>query len=170
MCCCSVTQSCLTLCSPMDCSPPGTSVHGISQARTPEQVAIPFSRESSQPRDWTHAFCIGRWIPYHWATWGAQLNVYPHTSIPKHMNTTYVYNRHSGYCSGGELAQEQLHWSRFTLQWASQSSLEKALLPLPSDMHAQKFRKPSIRMSSFRTHFSSGSINLFMIFTWLFTF
>ena len=40
-------QSCLTLCDPMDCSPPGSSVHGILQARILEWVAIPFSRESS---------------------------------------------------------------------------------------------------------------------------
>ena len=40
-------QSCLTLCDPMDCSPPGFSVHGISQARMLEQVAISFSRGSS---------------------------------------------------------------------------------------------------------------------------
>ena len=42
-----VTQSCLSLCNPMDCSPPGSSVHGILQARILEWVAIPFSRESS---------------------------------------------------------------------------------------------------------------------------
>ena len=38
-----VTQSCLTLCDPMDCSPPGSSVHGISQAKILEWVAIFFS-------------------------------------------------------------------------------------------------------------------------------
>ena len=43
----STTQSCLTLCDPTDCSPPGSSVHGILQARTLEWVAIPFSRGSS---------------------------------------------------------------------------------------------------------------------------
>ena len=48
-----VTQSCLTLCNPMDCSPPGSSVHGILQARILEWVAISFSRGSSQPRDRT---------------------------------------------------------------------------------------------------------------------
>ena len=37
-------QSCLTLCDPMDCNPPGSSVHGIFQARIPEWLAIPFSR------------------------------------------------------------------------------------------------------------------------------
>ena len=48
-----VTQSCPTLCYPVDCSPPGSSVHGISQARILEWVAISFSRGSSQPRDQT---------------------------------------------------------------------------------------------------------------------
>ena len=46
-----VAQSCLTLCSLMDCSTPGPSVHGILQARILERVAIPFSRGSSQLRD-----------------------------------------------------------------------------------------------------------------------
>ena len=45
--CSSVTQSCLTLCDPMDRSPPGSSVHRILQASIVEWVAIPFSRESS---------------------------------------------------------------------------------------------------------------------------
>ena len=46
-----VTQSCLPLCDPMDCSSPGSSAHGILQARILEWVAIPFSRGSSQPID-----------------------------------------------------------------------------------------------------------------------
>ena len=46
-----VTQLCLTLHDPMDYSPPGSSVHGISQARILECVAIFFSSSSSQPRD-----------------------------------------------------------------------------------------------------------------------
>ena len=46
-----VPQSCPTLCYPMDCSPPGSSVHGIFQARVLEYGAISFSRGSSQPRD-----------------------------------------------------------------------------------------------------------------------
>ena len=48
-----VTQSCPTLCDPMDCSLPGFSVHGILQARIVEWVTISFSRGSSQPRDQT---------------------------------------------------------------------------------------------------------------------
>ena len=51
--CVLVTQSCLILCDPMDCSPPGSSVHEILQARILEWVAISFSRGSSQPKDQT---------------------------------------------------------------------------------------------------------------------
>ena len=54
-------QSCPTLCDPMDYSPPGSSVCGLSQARILEWVAISFSKGSSRPRDRTHVslvFCI----------------------------------------------------------------------------------------------------------------
>ena len=62
-------QLCLTLCDPMDCSPPGSSVHGILQARILEWVDLPSSRESSQPRDQTcipYVPCTGRYILHHW--------------------------------------------------------------------------------------------------------
>ena len=67
MCCVLVTQSCLTLCDPMYCSPPGSSVPGILQARIQEWVAISFSRGSSQLRDSTcisYISCIGRRLLY----------------------------------------------------------------------------------------------------------
>ena len=51
-------QLCLTLCDPMDCSPPGFSVHGILQARILEWVAVPSIRWSSWPRDQTQVSCI----------------------------------------------------------------------------------------------------------------
>jgi len=53
-----VTQSCLTLCNPMDCSLRGSSIHDILQARILEWIAISSSRGSSQPRDRTHVSCI----------------------------------------------------------------------------------------------------------------
>ena len=62
-----ITQSCPTLCNPMDCSPPGSSVHGILQARVLEWGAMPSSRGSSQPRDRTevcYVSCVGRWVLY----------------------------------------------------------------------------------------------------------
>ena len=63
-------QSCPTLCDPMDCSPPGSSVHGLLQARILEWVAMPCSRGSSWPRDRTqvsYASRVGRW-PW-WLRW-----------------------------------------------------------------------------------------------------
>ena len=54
----SVAQLCLTLCNPMDCSPPGSSVHRISQAKILERVAFPSSRGSSRPVDQTRVSCI----------------------------------------------------------------------------------------------------------------
>ena len=73
-----VTQSCLTLCNSLDCSPPGSSVHGILQARILERVAIPFFKGSSQPRDWTYVSCIaGRFFTI-WAI--REVSYYP---IPK---------------------------------------------------------------------------------------
>ena len=53
------------LCSPMDCSPPGSSIHGILQARVLEWVAISFSRGSSWPRDWTWVSSIAGRCFYH---------------------------------------------------------------------------------------------------------
>ena len=51
---CLVAQLCQTICDPLDYSPPGSSVHGIFQARILEWVAISYSRESSWPRYWTY--------------------------------------------------------------------------------------------------------------------
>ena len=64
----SVTQSCLTLCDPMDNSPLGSSVHGILQARIPEWVAMPSSRGPSPSRDPIHlsnVSCIYRHVLFH---------------------------------------------------------------------------------------------------------
>ena len=73
----SFVQSSPTLRNPMDCSLPGSSVHGISHARILEQIAISFSRGFSWPRDPTHVAYfsyMGRWILYHWVTWEAVIN------------------------------------------------------------------------------------------------
>ena len=62
------TQSCLTLYNPMVCSSPGSSVHGILQARILEWVAIIFSKEASQPRDQTWVSHIAGTFFTVWAT------------------------------------------------------------------------------------------------------
>ena len=59
-----VAQSCPTLCDPMDCNPPGSSVHGILQARILEWVTISFSRASVQHRDRTQLSLQCRQILY----------------------------------------------------------------------------------------------------------
>ena len=64
----SITQSCLTLCDPMNCSPPGSCVHGILQARILDWVAISFSKGSSQPRDQTWLSSIADRFFTVWAT------------------------------------------------------------------------------------------------------
>ena len=63
-----VTQSCLTLCNPMDCSLPGSPLHGILQARVLEWVAISFSRGSSRPTDRTQISHIAGRCFNLWAT------------------------------------------------------------------------------------------------------
>ena len=65
------THSVVSNSKPMDCSPPGSSVHGILHARILEWVAISFSRGSSQPRDRTCISYIGSWILYQCTTWEA---------------------------------------------------------------------------------------------------
>ena len=65
---CACVQSCLSLCEPMNCSLPGSSVHGIFQARGLEQLVVSYSRGLSQPKEQTDiscVSCVGRQILYH---------------------------------------------------------------------------------------------------------
>ena len=82
----------------MGCSPPGSSVRGISQARIVEWVVIPFSRESSPPRDQTWiswVSSIGRWIFYRWAHQGSPsitiyINIY---KVHRFSSIRYLLNK-----------------------------------------------------------------------------
>ena len=70
-------KSCPALCDPMDCSQPGSSVHGILQARVLEWVVIPFSKGSIQPRGWifnSYDSHIGRRVLYHLHHLGSSLH------------------------------------------------------------------------------------------------
>ena len=60
-----VAKSCLTLCDPMDCNLPGSSVLGIFPARILDQGAVSFSRKETQTRDGTQVSCIGRRVLYY---------------------------------------------------------------------------------------------------------
>ena len=78
-----VTQSCPTLCDPVDCSQPGSSVHGILQASILEWVAISFSRRSSRLRDWSQVSCTGRRILYHLRHQGSPSIFISVTNLPQ---------------------------------------------------------------------------------------
>ena len=80
-----VAQLCLNCCNPMDCSPPGSSAHGILQARILEWVTIPSCRGSSRPRDQTwvsYISCIGRQVLYHWHHLGSSVFVQDASVLP----------------------------------------------------------------------------------------
>ena len=76
-----ITQSYPILCNPMDCSPPGSSVHGILQARILEWVAIPFCKRLSWPRD--PGLLLFRQILYHLSHWGPW-GIFVETSSHRH--------------------------------------------------------------------------------------
>ena len=121
-----IAQSCLTLCDPIECSPPGSSVHRFFQARILEQVAISFSRGSSQPRDWTQASHIADRRFTVWAPEKPQSSMYKHNShtsfgvdIGFQLLSIYLTNcwntsDHSlTICGTGRLFTKWLHHSAF---------------------------------------------------------
>ena len=87
-CGCLVSKSCLTLCDPVDCSPPSSSVHGIFQARMLKWAAISSSRASSPPRDRTQVSCIGKQILYHQTMRKDLSFLYQFTFIRVKLNST----------------------------------------------------------------------------------
>ena len=143
-------QSCPALCDPMDCSPPGSSVHGILQARILEQVTIPFSRESSRPRDQTPVSWIARRFFTVWATReaqnkytsnpGARRHVLPLTPHPsqfnQHADLTLGEAPHTKSPAKGWVPT-QCEWSPPALQqWAGRTAGHMELdfqfkLPVP---------------------------------------
>ena len=87
-----VAQSCPTLCDPMDCSLPGSSVHGISQARILEWAAISFSTACSQPRNQIYVSCMDRWILYHRITWYMLNQSYSSAKYPSERDGFLQFN------------------------------------------------------------------------------
>ena len=121
-------QSCLTLCNPMDCSPPGSSLHGILQARKLEWVAIPFYRGSSQPRVWIQVSCIAGGSFTLWATREAHTHTYEmflKSNRPQLIkNVTVKENKHHGSrgsCSRFKETKDinKCNACRFTGSWAN---------------------------------------------------
>ena len=128
-----VAQSCPTLCSPMDCSLPGSSVHGIFQAIVLEWIAISFSRVSSQPKDRTQVSCI---VDRHFTIWATRevLQVYSTYSLYLCLNyfkkekwknqahTFYVLIIH-------KLWRRDSFMPLYMIYWASQVALVVKNLP-----------------------------------------
>ena len=85
---CLVAQSCPALCNPADCSPLGSTVHGILQARILEWVAMPSSRGSSQPRDPTQASHVAGRFFTSWATRDVQ-KILPFPSYNSSLETQW---------------------------------------------------------------------------------
>ena len=86
ICVCSFAQSCPTHFDPMNCSSPGSSVHGVFQVRILEQVAVSYFRAFSWPRDWTCISYIAGWFCTIWAIKDSKFScsaiyIYVHLSI-----------------------------------------------------------------------------------------
>ena len=94
-----VTKSCLALCNSMDCSPPGSSIHGILQARILEWGVISFSRGSSWPRDQTQVSCMASRFFTVWATTGQRWVLIPVYSLSSFTSTGKFLNLSSIVCS-----------------------------------------------------------------------
>ena len=127
-----VAQSCPTLCDPMDCSPPGSSVHGILQARILEWVAIPFSRGSSWPRDQTWVSCTaGRFFTV-WVTRETHI-------IPEWNRTTHALSlgQSMGFKSFREEGTQPscLHLQERSRGYSGLSALQLPLVPFFTSSH-----------------------------------
>ena len=140
VCACSVTQTCLTLCDPMDCSLTGFSVHRSSQARILEWVAISSSRESSWPRDQTHVSyvsCIKGGFFTTWATWALQ------NKGKEKKNTISVIFFRSYF--GGGVRRYLTPWDLCVNMCAHSQSLNMYLVSIPTKY--EFFRQSSGRYS-----------------------
>ena len=102
VCVCLVTQLCLTLCDLMDYSPPGSSVHGILQARILEWVAIPFSRRIFPTQEWNPGLPHRRWILYHLSHQGSPILCVPCLNLIAVFNTQQSPSKNL-YTWGGDM-------------------------------------------------------------------
>ena len=107
---CLVAQSCSTLCDPLDCKPPGSSVNGILQARILEWVAMPSSRGTSQPRDLCWLYLYAYYIQES-SIWWLLLTAWLHEQVLKKMERTVTYP----------------HWRAGSVQFSSVAQLCQTL-------------------------------------------
>ena len=126
----SVGQSCLTLCDPMNCTLPGSSVHGVLQARILEWVVIPFSRGSYQSRDGTWVSHIASRFFTIWTTREPQKCKMYHQLIEKYWliskNARWVLKRlksMSKICSWIQLTPSTVEINTYYYEFAKYSKM-----------------------------------------------
>ena len=109
-------QSYLTLCNPMNCSPPESSVHSILQARILECATMPSSKESPQSSNQTSISCIAGWFFTHWTTWEAlmlRLNKFMAREFSRG-KTTFQTSRWWAYPSPTPSASGHRFWDDYS--------------------------------------------------------
>ena len=107
-----VAQLGLTLSNPMDCSLPGSSIHGIFQARILEWVVISFSRRSSRPRDWTQISCI---VGRRFTVWATREDLM--ISVIQHLPTQRLFSENTQFKS------QEIQWAHQRRVICAQSCL-----------------------------------------------
>ena len=111
-----ICSVCPTLCDPMDCSPPSSSVHGIFQASILEWVALSSSRGSSLPRNQTWVSCIEcRQTLYHWATWEAPI-LSPYRFLIPHKAASLWGHENKYFPKRGNILKFKRPWNQ-KLSW-----------------------------------------------------
>ena len=136
-------------CNHVDCQLPGSSVHGVFQARILERVAISYSRRSSQPGDRTHISSTGRWILYNWATWEAWLQpVLARSSQPDLLTDLSLSPFRLGLLNPPQLsfclkdASEVNHKSYIRFSYLSYISTSSSLFPQTSCVKIVPLQRP----------------------------
>ena len=143
-----IAQSCLTLCDPMDCSPPGSSVHGILQARILEWVTIPSSRGIFSTQGLNVGLLHCRWILYCLSQgWSLNLQILRGgRSIPKHIGLgptlrSYLWFDYEGFpggTSGKEPACQCKRHKRWLFDpWVGKIPWRRAWQPMPVFLPAE---------------------------------
>ena len=119
------------------CSPPGFSVHGISQARILEWVAVSFSRGSSQPRDQTHVSCISRRVLYHWWHMASLFNSLTSNSLALLKGQLLFLLQDPDPLNHSTPRRMTEHSQPFRIRWFIEKFLEMAL-SLPQETELQQ--------------------------------
>ena len=152
--CVLLPQPCPTLCDPMDCSPTGSSVHGILQARILEWVVIPFSRRSPLLRVQTHISyisCIGSWVLYH----------------QRHVGSPWEWNTCSqlGLLSWSQRSLEKCCWvwsqhrTKQNRETERETFLKTVLVPFSSAVLQDKFLDFSLAQTNIFSSFAQACLS-----------